>query len=152
MTKAPFIFVLTLKATRAEIDMVIGLLQSRGLVHRLKPVQGSALVLLKPELINQYASSVIQAARNDPLEIGTVSERDILVANLPLTGFERLEAGEEKCILESTGELLIKRDLCFREMGFLVFPSQINRTRPDFDEKYPPVEVTYRFSGGIETI
>ncbi len=37
-------------------------------------------------------------------------------------------------------------------MGFLVFPSQINVTRPDFDKKYPPVEVAYRFSGGIEAI
>ncbi len=99
------------KATQAEIDMAVSLLQCRGLVHRLESAREPARVLLKPELINQYASSVIQAARNDPRRIGTVLERDVLIANLPLTGFERLEAGEEKLILESTGELLIGHDL-----------------------------------------
>ena len=42
------------------LDTVVQLLQSRGLVHRLDPRQAT-WVLLKPERINQYGASIIQA-------------------------------------------------------------------------------------------
>jgi small GTP-binding protein len=140
------------EVTQAEIDTVVGLLQAQGLVHRLEPGPRRTLVLLRPELLNQYASSVIHAARNNPRGIGAIPERDVLIADLPLTGFNRLEAGEERIVLESMVELLIRHDLCFREMGLLVFPSQINVTRPAPTEEHPPTEVTYQFSGGVEAI
>jgi GTPase SAR1 family protein/predicted MPP superfamily phosphohydrolase len=140
------------EATSAEMDTVVDLLQARGLIHRLDPTPKLALVLLRPELINQYASSIIQAARNHPRGVGAIAERDIVTANLPFIGFERLGPLEEKTVLESTVELFIRHDLCFREMGMLVFPSQLNVTRPDPTSEHPPAEVTYRFSGGIETI
>jgi len=139
-------------ATLAETDTVVDLLQARGLVHRLTPTPKLTLVLLRPELINQYASSIIHAARKHPLGIGSVPEREVVCAELPFIGFERLEAGEEKIVLESTVELLIRHDLCFREMGLLVFPSQINVTRPAPIEEHPRTEVTYEFSGSIEAI
>lgn len=140
------------KHTQADIYTVVGLLQAQGLVHYLKPIPQRTLVLLRPELINQYASSIIQAARNHPRGIGAIPERDVLVANIPFTGFERLEEKEERLVLEATVELLIRHDLCFREMGLLVFPSQINVTRPTFIKEHPPAEVTYQFSGSIEAI
>jgi small GTP-binding protein len=140
------------KAAQAEVDTVIRLLQARGLVFRLELPLGPAQVLLKPELINQYASSIIQAARNHPCSIGAISERDVLTANLPFIGFKRLRREEERIVLESTVELLIRHDLCFRQMGLLVFPSQINVTRPVPTEQIPPSEVTYQFSGAVETI
>jgi GTPase SAR1 family protein len=46
-------------ATQAELDTVVQLLQSRGLVHRLEPRPSSVWVLLKPERINQYGASII---------------------------------------------------------------------------------------------
>jgi len=140
------------EATEAQIGAVIDLLQARGFVYRLDPTPRLSLVLLRPELINQYASSVIQAARNHPRGIGAVPERDAAAANLPLTGFERLEPEEEIVVLQSTVELLIKHDLCFREMGLLVFPSQINITRFVPAEERSRVEVTYQISGSIEAI
>jgi GTPase SAR1 family protein len=139
-------------ATEAELETVVRLLQSRGLVYRLDPRPEMALVLLKPELINQYGSSIIQAARGHALGIGAVPERDVLVGSLAFSGFDRLPRGEEALVLEATVELLIRRDLCFREMGYLVFPSQINVTRLPPTEEHPRTEVAYRFSGAIETI
>jgi predicted MPP superfamily phosphohydrolase len=68
------------------------------------------------------------------------------------SGFERLPQEQERIVLEATAELLIQHDLCFREMGFLVFPSQINVTRPAPLKAHPRTEVAYRFSGSIETI
>lgn len=139
-------------ATQAELDTVVQLLQSRGLVHRLEPRPGVTWVLLKPERINQYGASIIQAARNHPQGIGAVPERDVLTGSINFTGFERLPQAEEAPVLESTAELLIRHDLGFREMGYLVFPSQINVTRHAPENEHPRTEVAYRFSGSIETI
>jgi predicted phosphodiesterase len=139
-------------ATQAELDTVVQLLQSRGLVHRLDPRSGVTWILLKPERINQYGGSIIQAARNHPQGIGAVPERDVLTGSLAFAGFVRLPQAEEPFVLEATAELIIRHDLCFREMGYLVFPSQINVTRLPPTEAHPRTEVAYRFSGGIETI
>lgn len=139
-------------ATQAELDTVIQLLQSRGLVHRLEPRPGEIWILLRPERINQYGAAIIQAARNHPKGIGAVTERDVLTGNLPFTGFDRLARREEVIVLEATAELLLQHDLGFREMGYLVFPSQINVTRTRSAESRPRPEVAYRFSGAIETI
>jgi small GTP-binding protein len=138
--------------TQREIDIVVGLLQARGLIYQLEPRPSVKLILTRPELVNQYASSVIQAARNHPFGIGAISERNVLIAEIPFVGFERLPLDEEKIVLEATAELLIRHDLCFREMGLLVFPSQINITRPKPAEMQLRTEVAYRFSGSIETI
>lgn len=139
-------------ATQQEIDTVVALLQARGLVYRLDPRPGLTLVLTRPELINQYASSVIQAARNHQLGIGAIPERKVLLGDIPLFGFERIPSSQEAIVLEATIELLIQHDLCFREMGLLVLPSQINITRPAFQEEKPRTEVAYHFSGSIEAI
>ena len=139
-------------AAQAELDTVVQLLQSRGLVHRLEPRPGAVWVLLKPERINQYGASIIQAARNHALGIGAVPERDVLTGSIAFTGFERLPPAEETLVLDGTAELLIRHDLGFREMGNLVFPSQINVTRQAPEEAHPRTEVAYRFSGSIETI
>nr|VFK30078.1 MAG: hypothetical protein BECKMB1821I_GA0114274_101338 [Candidatus Kentron sp. MB]VFK75042.1 MAG: hypothetical protein BECKMB1821H_GA0114242_101438 [Candidatus Kentron sp. MB] len=142
-------------ATQAELDTVLQLLQSRGLVHRLDARPGETWILLRPERINQYGAAIIQAARNHPKDIGAVTEREVLTGRLPFTGFERLPWNEEVIVLEATAELLLQHDLGFREMGYLVFPSQIKVTRvpsPITTGPLPRAEVAYRFSGAIETI
>jgi len=139
-------------ATQDELDTVVQLLQSRGVVFRLDPRPGQTLILLKPERVNQYGASIIHAARNHALGIGAVTERDVLTGSISITGFDRLAQSEETLVLEATTELLIRHDLCFREMGYLVFPSQINVTRPAPTDAHPRTEVAYRFSGSIETI
>jgi small GTP-binding protein len=140
------------QVTQAEIDQGIMLLQTQGLVYRIDSQQDHVLILMKPELINQYASSIIQAARNHPMGIGAVPERDVLIGNLPFCQFERLSHEYERIVLEVTTDLLIKSELCNREMGWLIFPSQINVTRPRPAETHPRTEVAYHFSGSIETI
>jgi len=76
----------------------------------------------------------------------------VLTGAIAFTGFECLPHAEEMLVLDGTTELLIRHDLAFREMGNLVFPSQINVTRQAPDETQPRTEVAYRFSGSIETI
>jgi WD40 repeat protein/GTPase SAR1 family protein/predicted phosphodiesterase len=137
---------------KPEFDTVVRLLQNRGLVFRLEPKPGEVYVLLKPELVNQYGATIIQAARNHPQGIGAVAEHDVLTGNIPFTGVERLPQGDERLVLDATAELLLRHDLGFREMGYLVFPSQINVTRQAPEQSHPRTEVAYRFSGSIETI
>lgn len=139
-------------STQPEIDTVVSLLQARGLVHRLDTRPGLTVILTRPEFINQYASSIIQAARNHPQGIGAVPERDVLIGTIPFLGFKRLPRDQEVTVVEATVELLIRHDLCFREMGLLVFPSQINVTLPALEGTHPRTEVSYRFSGSIEAI
>ncbi|MEW6493602.1 MAG: metallophosphoesterase, partial [Cyanobacteriota bacterium] len=141
--------------SQAEIDTVVGLLQARGFVYRLAPTPDIALILLRPELINKYASSILQAARNHPEGIGAIPEREVVCANLSFDGFEpgeRLPPSEEKLVLESTVELFIRHTLAFREMGRLVFPSQLNILHRIPVDEHPPTEVTYEFSGSVEAI
>lgn len=139
--------------TQAEIDIVIKNLQTRGVVYQLEPTPKVSFILLKPELINQYAAFIIQAAWSHPRKIGAVSERDVVTGKLFFpNSFKRLNPSEEKILLESTAELLIERELCFRDMGMLVFPSQITITRPSSSIEASRSEVTYLFSGSIEAI
>lgn len=137
---------------RDKIYAVIDLLQARGLVYRSKLNPEVSLVLLKPECINQYASSIVQAARINPRGDGTVLERDIANANIPFNNFTRLKPSDEKIVLQLTAELLIKCGLCIREMGLLIFPSQVNTSKPKQNGIRPQVTIKYRLSGAIETI
>jgi small GTP-binding protein len=135
-----------------EIATVINLLERSGLVYCLESISGQARVLLRPELINQYGSSTIQGARKHSRGIGAILESEVLRAHFLIEGFQRLELGEERIVLEAAVEAFIKHDLAFREMGMLVFPSQINISRPEPSREHPPTEVTYRFSGSVEAI
>lgn len=139
-------------ASPAAIDTVVSVLQSRGLVRRLALTPSVSLILLRPEMLNQYASSILLAARNHPRGVGAIAERDIVCAQFPMPGVDRLVALEEKTVLESTVELLIEHGLCFREMGMLVFPSQLNASAEPADAARPRTDVVYELSGCIEAI
>lgn len=56
------------------------------------------------KVLKKYASSIIQAARNHPVGIGAVSERDVLIGMLPFSGFERLSQEQERIVLEATAD------------------------------------------------
>jgi len=135
-----------------DVNTVVSLLQSQGLVQRLDPTPNESLVLLRPDLINQYASSIIQAARTHPQGIGAVPEHEVVQAKISFLNVDRLDWNEERIVLGSVVELLIKSELCFREIGMLVFPSQINATRPVPSNEHPRSEVTYTFYGSVEAI
>ena len=147
--------------TEPEIDTVISLLEARGFVYRLDRQTDAdrpklSLVLLQPELINQYASSIILAAGEDQQGLGAILEEDIVCADFPLERVERLNSKQERIILESIVELLIRHNLCLRDRigdkTILFFPSQVNLPLRDPQRQQPFIEVSYQFSGNIEEI
>ena len=139
----------------AEFDTVIRLAQAQGLVWRLSI---GDLVLLKPELLNVYASAIVMAARRHPSGLGSVSEQDVLQAQIDLQYVaRRVDAPVERLLLHAAVELFLQRQVAQREVASrddgqqLVFPSKFNRKRPDFPN--PPLrDVVYRFAGQVEDI
>ncbi len=135
-----------------EVAAAVRLMQAQGLVYRLVQPRSRERILVRPEMINVYASSIVKAAREHWRGVGAVPELDVLSAAIPLDGVSRLQSPDEEIVLKATVELMLQHDLCFREMGMLIFPSQINVLRPAPQGVRSQTEVAYRFSGAIESI
>lgn len=135
--------------TEAEFDTVIGHAQAQGLVWRLS---FGDFVLLRPELLNNYAAAIVRAARRHPHGLGCVAEQDALDAKIDFEDLERLsDLVTERALLHAVVQLFLQRELALREMGQISFPSKFNRQRPPIPEPQPR-EVAYRFAGSIEEI
>ena len=76
--------------SKDDINTAVQLLQNSGFVYRLTPTPKTATILLRPELINKYASYIIQAARKHPDGIGAIEEREVVCGNLPFYEFNEI--------------------------------------------------------------
>lgn len=135
--------------TLEEFNAILAQAQAQGLLWQLS---FGDFVLLKPKLLNDYASAVVRAARAHPQGLGCVIERDVLDANLNFEDMERLsDSWVERTLLHVVIETLLMREVGLREGEYLVFPSKFNRKRPEYPK--PTVrEVIYSFSGAVENI
>lgn len=135
--------------TGVDFDAVICHAQAQGLVWRFS---FGDFVLLEPEILNDYASAVVRAARKNPNGLGTVPVQQVYQAEIDLEDIQRLPDTEtERVLLHAVVELFLKRQVALRESEQLVFPSKFNRQLPQSPP--PPVpEVEYSFFGVIEGI
>lgn len=135
--------------SEADFKTVISHAQAQGLVWRLS---FGDFVLVKPEILNDYASAIVRIARKHTEGLGAVSERDVLEARIDFEDLKRLpEQGTERSLLHAVVELFLNREVALREGEQLVFPSKFNRKLPEYPK--PPIrEVAYSFSGPIEDI
>lgn len=135
-----------------ELRTAIKQLAGEGLVYEL---DFGSIVLLKTELINQYASAVIRQARAHVDEIGVIPEDDVLNGRLDLAGVDRADLHEEQIILRAIVHLLVRRGLCLREPtvegNLLVFPSHFSRTRPARPSSPIPF-VVFTFAGPVDEV
>ncbi|MBF0384214.1 MAG: DUF4365 domain-containing protein, partial [Magnetococcales bacterium] len=137
----------------AELRTVVGLMAGQGVIRTL---DFGDLVLLRPELINTYASVVIKCAREHAEEIGSVREEAVLKAKIPFPqGMERLPHNEEHNLLRAMLDMFVNRSLCLREEISpgnvnLIFPSHFKRDRelPEL----PKIIFTYGFNGILDEI
>jgi GTPase SAR1 family protein/uncharacterized CHY-type Zn-finger protein len=138
----------------ADLRAVVGLLGGQGLI---KPLDFGDFILLRPEEINKYASVVVHEARESSDDIGCVSERDVLKANLRFPDdMQRLKSSsDEEILLRAIVETFVNRSLCIREEtpdgAKLVFPSYFKQEREEITD-HPNVFVTYGFSGVLDEI
>ena len=94
-------------------------------------------MLLQPELLDAYASALVQAAKDEPDGLGFVAEEDALAGTLPArrTPSASTDPRQEKLLLIATVEELLRHEVALKEITDrgvdLVFPSQFTRERPD---------------------
>lgn len=139
--------------TRAEFTTCVRLLESRGIVKRLS---FGGLVLLQPELLDAYASVVLNAARTEPDGLGTIPEEIVLTGRFRMPETERIRDREkEPLLLIATVEELLRREITLREHTeegiFLVFPSESTKELPEMPQP-KEVSILFRFEGPILSI
>jgi small GTP-binding protein len=131
-----------------EFNTIIKHAQNQGLLWQLS---FGDFLLLKPEILNDYASAIIRVARNHPKGLGSVLENDILNSNIDFEDMERINKDSEKLLLHAVVKLLIDREVALREGEYIIFPSKFNRNYPPLT-KFPPMEIIFDFKGPIEDI
>lgn len=135
--------------TEMEFETVFNHAQTQGLVWRLS---FGGFVLLKPEILNDYASAIVRVARKHKRGLGSVTERDVLDCRIEFEDLERIpDTQTERILCHSVVEMFLSRELAIREGSQLVFPSKYNRKRPEFPV-LPKRLVSYGFAGTIEAI
>ncbi len=136
-----------------QFDTCIGRLENRDLIRRLT---FGGYVLLQPELLDAYASAMVNTAKDEPDGLGSLAEEIALAGKFFVPEDQKIkDAGQEQLLLHSTVEELVRHDLALRENAddgrHLVFPSQFNRDYEDAPEpKGKAVAVT--FDGPIQSL
>jgi WD40 repeat protein len=138
---------------RSQFGACIGLVAARGLISRLS---FGGLVLLQPELLDAYASSLVNAARDQPDGIGSLPEADARSGNFRLAAGERIgDREQEKLLCIATVEELLRQEVVLRESTedgpLLVFPSQFTRDWPEAPEP-PDKDLVFTFEGPVANV
>jgi GTPase SAR1 family protein len=137
----------------AVFEGCVARLESADLVKRLK---FGNLILLQPELLDAYASAIVNAARDEPDGLGSIMETKVSDVDFHVPAAERVQdAFQERLLVCATLEELIQNELVLREpteAGVqLVFPSAYRRDIPA-SEAPKGDGVVFRFEGPIENI
>jgi len=131
----------------------IGRIEAAGLIRRLS---FGGLVLLQPELLDAYASAILNAAKDEPDGLGSISEESVRTGNFPMPTQERItDAAREKLLLIATVEDLLRYEIALREQGqdsaLLVFPSQFTRENPELPDPETKT-IVFNFEGPVLNI
>lgn len=137
----------------AQFDTCIARMESSGLIRRLSFAD---LILLQPELLDSYASALIDAAKEEPDGLGSISEEVVRSGNFYIADDERIpNEAQERLLLTATIEDLLRYELALRESSdygtYLIFPSQLTRESPDLPEPQGKT-IKFIFEGPILNI
>src|SRR5205807_2117137 len=80
----------------AQFETCIGRVESRGLIRRLS---FGNLVLLQPELLDAYASALINAVKDEPDGLGSVAEVRVLKRNFTMSDDKYIKDKEQEKVL-----------------------------------------------------
>ena len=121
---------------KQQFETCIGRVESRDLIRRLR---FGDIVLLQPEILDAYASAMVDAAKDEPDGLGSISEDDARNARFRMSSDERLQNREqERLLLIATIEDLLAHEIALREIADdgaqLVFPSQFLRENPELPD------------------
>jgi GTPase SAR1 family protein len=138
---------------RAQFASCVRRLESAGSVKQLS---FGRLVLLQPELLDAYASGIVNAATRDADGLGSLLETTVREGRHGMPRSERIsDPAKESLLLIATIEDLLRHEVALREESdvgqFLVFPSQLTRERPDLPDPRGKA-VVFSFQGPVQSI
>ena len=128
-------------------------LENRDLIRRL---DFGGYILLEPELLDNYASSIIFAAKNEPDGFGAILVSKVDNGNFNILGPRKIEDPvEEKLVITSTIQELVKHELVTKEDTgegqYYIFPSQAQRDWPEAPDPEGK-SIAFIFEGAIRSI
>lgn len=137
-------------ALEQQFDACIRLVEARGIVRRLS---FGGFILLRPEVLDAYASALIHAARDEPDGLGSILETEAQTGRFKLAEDDRVaDKRQEELLLLATIEDLFRHELVLKEPTdhgqLLVFPSQFTRDYPDAPDP-PGRTLTIKFEGAV---
>ena len=137
----------------AQFETCIGRVESQGLIRRLS---FGNLVLLQPELLDAYASALVNAVRDEPDGLGSIREEDVRACHFAMPRDQRIaDKEQERLLLIAMIEDLLRYEIALLEQAddghYLVFPSQSTRTNPDLPNPEGKA-VIFRFEGPVQNV
>jgi WD40 repeat protein/GTPase SAR1 family protein len=133
---------------RRQFDTCISFLEARQLLRRF---DFGNLILLRPELLHYYASSIIAAAReNDRANFGQVPESAIVHRQIPIPEEKRIQdPEEEQWMLIATMQDLLRFEVAIMDEGMLIFPSHFAEARDRLLAHEGLDKLIYTFTGAV---
>jgi len=142
----------------AEMMTAVGHLENYGYVKRLRTSKGEERVLLRPERLNNLASSFVLEARRNPKGLGALEEKRLLTGGYEFPELNDLDGAPREVLLDSAALLFLEHNVCFRETDplrmepYLVFPELINLKKPPEEDRASEDGVAYTVSGATENV
>lgn len=139
---------------RAQFITCIGRVESHDLIRRLS---FGKLILLRPELLDTYASALVNAAKDEPDGLGSIREQAAQQGLFPIPDDKRVkDPVQEHLLLIATIEDLLYHEIALREHAaeggpYLVFPSELTRERQDLPDPEGKA-VIFTFDGPVFNI
>ena len=138
---------------RDEFDTCVGRVAARGLIRRLS---FGGMVLLRPEVLDAYAASLVNAVREQPDGMGEISEDAAREGRFAMPADERVSDPQlERLLLTATVEEVLSHEIALREHSdegpYLVFPTQ---SRRESDPLAAPDQIfaTIAFEGPVSHV
>jgi small GTP-binding protein len=138
---------------RAQFERCIDLVQARDLIKRFR---FGNFVLLQPELLDAYASALVNSVRDDPDGLGSILEAKAKRCEFRIPLDERIQDPEEEALLL----LAMIQDMLHHELAllehtpegnYLIFPSQSTRVNHELPDREGQA-LFFEFEGPIEKI
>ena len=142
--------------TDAEMMTATGHLETHGYVTILTSSRGNQHILLVPELLSTTAASIHLLADKHHLELGAVSESDLLQGKHDFDELQGLSDDEQQILLDAAVLRFLEHNICFRERlddnVLLIFPGLIKQKRPLQNDIPSTDDISYIVRGRVENI
>ncbi|HEX4609895.1 MAG TPA: metallophosphoesterase, partial [Urbifossiella sp.] len=132
-------------------------LATQGLLAKTRTKDGDEALILRVEVVERYAASLVILARDNPHGVPAVPVAALGTRRAGLPGFrpaDRLKWAQERVVLECVAELMIRHGVCFRHQGVLVFPTLFPEPQAEAEADSLPhaVSLWYDFTGAIDNV